>query len=220
MYGSGDSPGFSSPSGSTAKTLILIALLLDLLFALAFVFVIGLAFLYTSAVCGAVGGAHCGLSLYAAFFLALGVIAFIWMFLIWSLCYKPVSRGQYAEARGPTLIFAILAFLTLSIITAILLLIAWIKLGDAVNDSRMGGSGGMYAPGMAQPYGAPPPPYPSPAPSPFVTAPGGPAPTYAPAPVPPPPGGPMAPNCPRCGKPATWIPQYQRFYCYSDGQYV
>ncbi|MCI4363924.1 MAG: hypothetical protein L3K13_06455 [Thermoplasmata archaeon] len=219
MYGSGGSPGFSSPSGSTAKTLILIALLLDLLFALAFVFFIGLAFLYTSAVCGAVG-AHCGISLYAAFFLALGVIAFVWMFLIWSLCYRPVSRGQYAEARGPTLIFAILAFLTLSIITAILLLIAWIKLGDAVNESRMSGAGGPYASGMVQPYGAPPPPYPAPAPSPFVAAPAPSAPVYAPPPQAPVPAAPMAPNCPRCGKPAMWIPQYQRYYCYTDAQYI
>ncbi|MCW4000750.1 MAG: hypothetical protein NWE93_10965 [Candidatus Bathyarchaeota archaeon] len=26
--------------------------------------------------------------------------------------------------------------------------------------------------------------------------------------------------CPTCGKPLTWIPQYQRWYCYSDKKYV
>ena len=26
--------------------------------------------------------------------------------------------------------------------------------------------------------------------------------------------------CPTCGKPLTWIPQYQRWYCYNDKKYV
>lgn len=26
--------------------------------------------------------------------------------------------------------------------------------------------------------------------------------------------------CPKCGKPATYIPQYQRYYCYTDKKYV
>ena len=26
--------------------------------------------------------------------------------------------------------------------------------------------------------------------------------------------------CPTCGEPLTWIPQYQRWYCYKDGKYV
>ena len=26
--------------------------------------------------------------------------------------------------------------------------------------------------------------------------------------------------CPKCGKPATYIPQYQRYYCYPDKRYV
>jgi sporulation protein YlmC with PRC-barrel domain len=28
------------------------------------------------------------------------------------------------------------------------------------------------------------------------------------------------PMCPTCGRPLTWIPQYQRWYCYSDKKYV
>ncbi|MBO3800634.1 MAG: PRC-barrel domain-containing protein [Candidatus Brockarchaeota archaeon] len=31
---------------------------------------------------------------------------------------------------------------------------------------------------------------------------------------------PVAPNCPKCGKPATWIPQYKRYYCYTCKQYL
>ncbi len=28
------------------------------------------------------------------------------------------------------------------------------------------------------------------------------------------------PLCPTCGRPLTWIPQYQRWYCYNDQKYV
>ncbi len=28
------------------------------------------------------------------------------------------------------------------------------------------------------------------------------------------------PKCPTCGRPLTWIPQYQRWYCYNDKKYV
>lgn len=30
----------------------------------------------------------------------------------------------------------------------------------------------------------------------------------------------VQPTCPTCGKPLTWIPQYQRWYCYNDKKYV
>jgi hypothetical protein len=28
------------------------------------------------------------------------------------------------------------------------------------------------------------------------------------------------PACPRCGRPTTWIPEYSRYYCSTDQQYV
>jgi sporulation protein YlmC with PRC-barrel domain len=31
---------------------------------------------------------------------------------------------------------------------------------------------------------------------------------------------PAQPVCPTCGKPLTWIAQYQRWYCYNDKKYV
>jgi hypothetical protein len=34
------------------------------------------------------------------------------------------------------------------------------------------------------------------------------------------PGHSQASLCPTCGKPLTWIPQYQRWYCYNDKKYV
>jgi len=46
--------------------------------------------------------------------------------------------------------------------------------------------------------------------TPVATQPAAAAPPTAPAPM----------NCPKCGKPATFIPQYQRYYCYSCKKYV
>ena len=40
-----------------------------------------------------------------------------------------------------------------------------------------------------------------------------------PAPPPPPPEY-QAPTCPYCGRPLSWIAQYQRWYCYQDQRYV
>ena len=37
---------------------------------------------------------------------------------------------------------------------------------------------------------------------------------------PPPPPAPSAPVCPSCGNPLTYIPQYQRWYCYKEQKYV
>jgi hypothetical protein len=50
------------------------------------------------------------------------------------------------------------------------------------------------------------------------------APTYAPQqqnyPPPPPPPPQQPPTCPTCGNPLTFIPQYQRWYCYREQKYV
>jgi hypothetical protein len=39
-------------------------------------------------------------------------------------------------------------------------------------------------------------------------------------PPPPPPPAPSTPPCPSCGSPLTYIPQYQRWYCYKEKKYV
>ncbi len=74
----------------------------------------------------------------------------------------------------------------------------------------------MVAPGMGQPMMgqpmAPPVPGQPPMGQPMTmpVAPVAPAPTAAAAGV----------NCPRCGRPATFVPQYNRYYCYGCQQYV
>ena len=67
--------------------------------------------------------------------------------------------------------------------------------------------GGAYAPaGSMQPGMSPPPMQPSMG-----------VPSSPPQPIP---SGGVAPNCPRCGRPTTWVGQYNRWYCVTDQQYV
>ncbi|MFZ0829767.1 MAG: hypothetical protein WCB18_09835 [Thermoplasmata archaeon] len=140
--------------------------------------------------------------IFALVWVAFGLIGFVFLFLIWTMCYKPVKEGRYEAAKTPTLIFAILSFVTGSFISGILYIVAYIKLGDAVREQQMPpqgypGSAPMMAPGM--PYGGQPMQPMQP---------------MAPAPAP------AAVMCPKCGKPATFVPQYNRYYCYTDQAYV
>jgi hypothetical protein len=54
----------------------------------------------------------------------------------------------------------------------------------------------------------------------YGTAPGMAGYAPAPAPAPAPMAAPAIPVCPKCGRPATYIAQYQRYYCYTDQLYV
>ncbi|MGC2288888.1 MAG: hypothetical protein WA688_03415, partial [Thermoplasmata archaeon] len=152
MYGTPGATNYVPPSASTAKTLILVGLILQLIFALLFLFVFGLTavFLATFGV----------FPIFAVIYIAFGVLGFIFLFLVWTFSYKPVQQGRYEQAKMPTLIFAILSLITINIIAGVLYLIAYIKLGDAVREQQMPpqgypGAAPMMSPGM--PYGAPPP---------------------------------------------------------------
>ncbi len=198
MYGTPAAPGYVPPSGSTAKTLILVGLVLQLIFALIYVFVIGA----TALIFASLG---VGFPVFAVAFIAFGALGFVWLILVWMLSYKPVTEGRYEQARTATLIFAILSLITVHIISGVLYLIAYIKLGDAVREQQMPPPGYAGAPQMATPMAVPPPGY----------IPAQVAPMAAAAPA-----APAAPVCPRCGRPATFVPQYNRYYCYTDQQYI
>ncbi|MCI4348054.1 MAG: hypothetical protein L3J97_05485 [Thermoplasmata archaeon] len=200
MYGAPGAMSYVPPSGSTAKTLILVGLILQLIFALLFLFAFGVSALLLASI-----GVF---PIFAVVWIAFGALGFVWLILIWMLCYKPVTEGHYEAARTPTLVFAILSFVTFSIISAILYLIAYIKLGDAVREQQMPPQG---YPGAPMAPMAPAAPYAAQPMAPYAAQP------MAPAAAPPAPGTVM---CPKCGKPATFVPQYNRYYCYTDQQYV
>jgi hypothetical protein len=217
------------PSAGTAETLILVALILQIIFTL--------IFLAATAVLGAV------FFLFGGFIVA-GIIILIGLFFIyagWQWSYERVKSGNYND-RGWTLILGILGIIFGGVIVGILYIIAYVKIGDAQNEQNQMRGGMMgAAPGYAPGYGGQYPGYPQAQTSPYRPAGGYPAaPGYAvpqagapatpsqgapaqptvamPASVAP--TAPAAPACPRCHNPATWIPQYNRYYCYNCQQYV
>jgi hypothetical protein len=113
----------SSRSGDTAETLILVGLILDII---GEVILLGIGLLFL---------AFAGLG-----FILLGfaLIGFVWIALVWSFSYSRVREGDYEGARTPTLVFAILSLLTLALIPGILFLIAYVKLGDAIDSTPRG----------------------------------------------------------------------------------
>ena len=118
---------------------------------------------------------------------------------------RMVDAGRYQEAKDKTLIWMIIGFIFGGIVIGLLMLFAFIKFDDVINwqrQSQMGGPpAGWIPPPMAVTSGAP------------VAQPVTPT-AASPATAPP------SVTCPRCGRPATWIAQYNRWYCYTDQSYV
>jgi hypothetical protein len=208
VYGTPGAPSYVPPSASTAKTLIFVGLILQALFVLIGI-VVGLASLLFFFI--------------GVVYLAFAALGLLWLILVWMFSYTPVRAGRYEAAKTPTLIFAILSIITLfGILPGILYLIAYIKLGDAVREQQMppaGYPGGAPMMAPQSPYAGQPmqpmqPMQPQPMQQPMQ-------PMSAPPMAPPPTTTPTAAViCPRCGKPATFVPQYNRYYCYTDQQYV
>jgi hypothetical protein len=109
-----------------------------------------------------------------------------------------------------------------AIVAGVILIIFFLLARKSIAEQQRAiAAGGMYAaaPSPAPAYGSPPaaapaygsPPAASPAYGYAAPAAAAPAPAAAPA-------GP--PICPKCGRPTTYIAEYQRYYCYTDQQYV
>ncbi|NNN17442.1 MAG: hypothetical protein HKL79_03670 [Thermoplasmata archaeon] len=162
-------------SAETAELLILVGLILQVVGVL-IVFGIGI-FLLIGPLIGAI-------------FLLFAFFGIVWLILVYAFSYRRTKDGDYEGARTPTLVFAILSLLSLGLISGILYIVAYSKLGDAINEAEASRK-----------------PSPSPA---FYAAPayaGGPAPVTSAA-------LPTAPRfCSRCGRPTS----YQSRFCLSCG---
>ena len=184
------------PSASTAKTLILVGLIFDIIFAVIF-FVTGVAALAVSVAYSSYAAG------FGAIWFVFGVISLLVIYLVYKFTYVRVKDGDYQGARTPTLVWAILSLVTLSIIPGILYLIGYIKLGDAIGELQQP----PYAQSYAAPYGQP-----------MAGQPMYPPPTTPAGAMLPPAGAP--PLCPRCGQPATYVAQYGRWFCPRDQTYL
>jgi hypothetical protein len=217
MYGAPGGSRPKPPSQGTAETLILVAFILQVIFSLVFI-LLGLFLLGVGGVFFLIGG----FALVALAAVAI-VVPILMIYVGYQYSYRRTRDGDFAGARGPTLLLGIMGLIVGGLVVGILYIIAYVKLSDAESESRS--TGGWSGPGgMPNPYGAP---YGTPYGTPY----GGPGPTYGygrPGAPPaaggvayaPPPSVPVASMCPRCGRPATYIPQYGRSYCYSCTQYV
>ncbi|MCI4337306.1 MAG: hypothetical protein L3K17_09030 [Thermoplasmata archaeon] len=193
---------------SSLKSILNIARILALVFLIIFILVAIGEILVLVAL------ASIGLAGFALFGAIFPLLAFVISLLIWmqvSEIKRMVDAGQYQAAKDKTLIWMILGFI-FGFILGIILLIAYLKFDPVINWQRQMQMGGGQPPAQPPAWGAPPPAAPPMAAS-------------APPPSPPPmpvaaPAAPAAGICPRCGKPATWVAQYNRWYCYNDQQYV
>lgn len=169
------------------------------------------------AVCNSAIGVYCGGSLAALLVLPIVLVIFgvvdVVIYLQMKEIEAMVDQRQYDQAKAKTFLWMILGFILGGILIGILLLIAYLKFDPLINWQR---SGGGTAPGYAMPPpGTPPVAYAAAPAAPPVAPAAAPAPA-APAPVAAAPGTP----CPRCGRPLTWVPQYNRWYCSTEQQYL
>jgi zinc-ribbon domain len=111
----------SSRSGETAQTLILVGLILQGV-ELATLLLAG--FLFLIIVPTFLGGLFVGLAL----------IGVVWLVLVYLFSYARVRDGDYAGARTPTFVFAVLSLVTFALISGVLYLVAYVKLGDAEHE--------------------------------------------------------------------------------------
>jgi len=137
-------PASRPPSAGTAETLVLVALILQLIGAA--VLYIALTFLFGVAAFHPFPFAWLAVS--AA--VIVGVVGFLFLYCAYEFSYARIRRGEYQAAQAPTLVIGILS-LFLGIIPGILYIIGYVKLGDAVREQQTASM--PYSPG----YGFPTP---------------------------------------------------------------
>lgn len=137
-----------SPSGGSAETFVLLALILQ---------VIGAVFLFLGIVL------LFGVSILHPFPFALavvvaaasvGAVALIFLYVAYEYSYRKIQQGEYQQAKTPTLVIGILS-LFLGVLPGIFYLIGYVKLDDAIREQQGYGPGGMvgyyrFPPPMAQ----------------------------------------------------------------------
>ena len=117
------------PSASSAETLVLIALLLQLVAAVALVG--GILFLFGWAAFHPF--AYMGVALTVAG--VIGGLAVVFIYCAYTYSYQRIRQGDYAGAETPTLVLGILSIF-LGLIPGILYLIGYSKLEDAIREQQ------------------------------------------------------------------------------------
>lgn len=119
-------------AAESAKTLVFVAVLLQVIFFAIGVVIISIALgaiIFSSAQAGAGFGAA---GIVGAIFGGIFLFGLLWIFLNYFLVYKPIQRGDLKEAETPALVLGILELIFGGIIPGILLIIAYTRIGNAL----------------------------------------------------------------------------------------
>lgn len=127
----------------SARTLTLVAIILQVIFLFVGVALIGgvLALAFTSTPSGV--PANFMPSIFVLVFGAIFLVGILWIVLDYVLIYAPLGRGEVTRAEGPALALSIIQLVFGGIITGILLIIAWVKIKDSVRNQNMRESPGQ-----------------------------------------------------------------------------
>lgn len=126
----------------SAKTLTLVALILQVVFfAIALVVILVFSVFAVSASSSAGTGVVTTTSfavsgILAAFLSIFAGVGILWIILDYLLIYKPLSEENVQRAETPALVLSILQIIFGGIITGILLLVAYIKIKDSLNSQK------------------------------------------------------------------------------------
>lgn len=137
------------PSAGTAETLVLVALILQIIGGIILIaaigFVLGFSVLHSFPYAWAAVTAVVGVA----------AVVVVFLYLVYTLSYQRIRRDEFQAAQTPTLVLGILSLFA-GIVPGILYIIAYVKLGDAVREQQPVLLPLPYVTG----YGMPPPPPP------------------------------------------------------------
>ncbi|MCL5253883.1 MAG: hypothetical protein M1351_07350 [Candidatus Thermoplasmatota archaeon] len=126
---------------SAAKTLTLIALILQAVFFVVGLFLIAGLMIFSSTVTTTspggtttVGPSGFGIGLFGLVFGIIFLIGLLWILLDYFLVYKNLAEEKVEEAETPSLVLGILQLLFGGFITGILLIIAYVKIRDSTRN--------------------------------------------------------------------------------------
>ncbi|MCL4447143.1 MAG: hypothetical protein M0Z77_03050 [Thermoplasmatales archaeon] len=129
---------------STAKTLTLVAIILQVIFfAIGVISVVGLvAFLSIRRVVTSTGGTTSttiissgAMGAFAVLFSIFFLLGLIWILLDYFLVYKKLAEERVREAEVPSLVLGIIQLIFAGVIPGILLIIAYVKIRDSIDRS-------------------------------------------------------------------------------------
>jgi hypothetical protein len=118
---------FPDPDASTARSLTLAAIILQALLFLLFVFVFGFFFMIPF------GGGLPVFGFMAGIFTIGLFTGILWVILDYFLVYANLSNEvRFPRARTPALVLGIIQLLTGGVVSGVLLIIAYVKIGDSL----------------------------------------------------------------------------------------